>query len=418
MAMVKPYMVVDSPNKDNILYVVHYLQKNASISSYFRWLTDEVTTRGKAATRTIIYCQTVKQCAVIYSTLKTQLGENIYDDMTNADPRKVVLEMLHSCTPSSNKQNILESFQNEDGCIKVLVATIAFGMGIDCKKVYRTIHFGPAKNIESYIQESGRAGRDGSLSVSYLVYQSYQLSHVEQDMKLYLKTSECRRKYLLQFFDVQFSPKTPLHLCCDNCSIICKCGDADCKILSYPAPSIEPSGTNSGMHRNVSSEQLERLKCELCEFQKGLLSDFVKRDASATLKVFNHPKFILGFSNIQISQVLDHADKLFTIDDICQHVEIWDLYHANKVYSILQKVFKDINNPSLCEYLDELSSDEEDSWLLDDWNDLGFDEELAMLAIDELSQSDIDETSIDAANVPAPVLNAVLDMSFDAVIDF
>ena len=209
-----------------------------------------------------------------------------------------------------------------------------------------------------------------------------------------------------------------LHLCCDNCSIICNCGDEDSKILSYPAPSIEPLGTNSGMHRNVSSEQLERLKCELCEFQKGLLSDFVKRDASAKLKVFNHPKFILGSSNIQILQVVDQADKLFTIDDICQYVEISDLRHARKVYSILQKVFKDMNNPSFCEDLDELSSDEEDSWLPADWNDLGFDEELAMLAIDELSQTDIDETSIDAANVPVPVLNAVLDMSFNAVIDF
>ncbi|EDO44384.1 predicted protein, partial [Nematostella vectensis] len=54
--------------------------------------------------------------------------------------------------------------------VQVLVATIAFGMGIDCKGVHRTIHFGPSKNCEAFIQETGRAGRDWKSSFSYLLY--------------------------------------------------------------------------------------------------------------------------------------------------------------------------------------------------------------------------------------------------------
>ena len=61
-------MVLESPNKENISYVVHYMKKNASLSDYFSWIADEVIEHGIGATRTIKYCQTIKQCAVVYST--------------------------------------------------------------------------------------------------------------------------------------------------------------------------------------------------------------------------------------------------------------------------------------------------------------------------------------------------------------
>lgn len=48
----------------------------------------------------------------------------------------MVLEMLHSCSPKSNKDRILESFQCDEGYIHILVAIIAFGRGVDCKKVH------------------------------------------------------------------------------------------------------------------------------------------------------------------------------------------------------------------------------------------------------------------------------------------
>ena len=96
--------------------------------------------------------------------LKALLGDSIYVDVHNKNVREVLLEMLHSSTPDSNKQNILESFQSSNGTIRILVVAISFGMGVDCKHVSRVIHFGPAKNAETYMQETGRAGRDGQLA--------------------------------------------------------------------------------------------------------------------------------------------------------------------------------------------------------------------------------------------------------------
>lgn len=88
------------------------------------------------------------------------LGKKIFLDETGDNPRDVIMEMLHSCTFEANRAAILQSFQVENSSLRVLVATIAFGMGVDCICVYRTIHFGPSKNIEAYIQKNwpGRQG--------------------------------------------------------------------------------------------------------------------------------------------------------------------------------------------------------------------------------------------------------------------
>lgn len=103
----------------------------------------------------------------MYSMLKSMIGDTIYAGKLG-DNRNVLLEMLHSCSPPSNKEAVLKSFQDPKGVIRILVATIAFGMGVDCRTVHRTIHFGPPKNLEAFVEESGRAGKS---SVSYLLYQ-------------------------------------------------------------------------------------------------------------------------------------------------------------------------------------------------------------------------------------------------------
>ena len=92
--------------------------------------------------------------------------------------RRVLVEMMDSCTPEVNKAYILDAFQNDKSEICSLVVTIAFGIGINCKEVYQTIHFAncPSKNVESFMQESGRAGRDGQQSISFVLYQGLMLA--------------------------------------------------------------------------------------------------------------------------------------------------------------------------------------------------------------------------------------------------
>ena len=106
-----------------------------------------------------------------------------------------------------------------------MIATIAFGMGIDCPNIRRIIHFGPPSSTESYIQEVGRAGRDGLLSEAIMFHHIGRRLEMEKEIKLYVQNiSTCRRDFLFQDFDnyehVDFGTKCS---CCDICTLECDC---------------------------------------------------------------------------------------------------------------------------------------------------------------------------------------------------
>ena len=211
--------ISQSPNKSNIAYAVPYISKQVTLLQYFQWLIAEVQEKGDDMDRTIVYCQTIKQASILYSIFTQELGDNIYA-IGKKDMRKRRVEMLHSLSSKEIKKVVLDEMGNEHGSIRVLICTIAFGMGVNCKGVHRFIHFGPSKSIEAYIQESGRAGRDGEPSTALLLYQSLMLLHVGQDMKDYVHGKyKCRRQFIMNTFEecaVQVE-----EVCCDLCNKDC-----------------------------------------------------------------------------------------------------------------------------------------------------------------------------------------------------
>lgn len=373
--------VSESPNKANICYSVQTMDKRTPLLQYFQWILNELKEKKGGTERTIIYCQTIKQCSTLYSLFVQEMGDLIFAT-DSKDPRQRLIEMLHALSSKSNKEVVLQEMGQEAGCIRVLICTIAFGMGVNCKGVQRVIHLGPSKSVEAYIQESGRAGRDGSPSKALLLYQPLMLLHVEKDMKDYVKGKyTCRRGFLMGHFEEKGrkSPRSQTQsdfVCCDLCS-----KDEKLKVhVPAPAP-------YAGKTRTVSRAQKTTLKGMLIRFRKSLLVELLHQSPKGELPVASVPELLIGFSDHQILQVLENCDKIFSVSDVKANVEIWKERHAYAIMDILAEVFKDCHQDTGHvhdqDYFDE--DDEED----DDWNELFNDSELMDVDWDNLSTSNI-----------------------------
>ena len=266
-------------------------------------------------------------------------------------------------------------------------------MGVDCKAVHRVIHYGPSKTIEAYVQETGRAGRDGVQSSTFILYHGILLNHVDMNI------NNCRRKTLLNHFEADYKLPLYLHLCCDNCASICECGQADCgQYTKYPITDCYKYVLFSGRKREVSNEQKKLIENALIQYQKKLLIELANTTAKAEIKTLTNIRLMLGFSEHQITQVLNNIDQIFTMSDVCSAVEIWDKRHAEKILNIINSVFGDL---LVDEHLHDsrgesvLDMYEFDDELLDDWQEVLQDNDMFDMIVENLSLSQLQDSLID-----------------------
>ena len=313
-----------SVNNDNIRFSAKDVKKGLSC---FNWLVDEIGTKQEATPKTIIFCRSIYDVSVVLSYLLKKLGHLAYMD-ENKSPTKCLLGVYHSNSPTELKERVRKSFKNDDGPIRVVIATSALSLGVNFKDITYVIHYGPAPDLRSHLQEAGRAGRNGRDAYNITFYHGQQLRLCDKKIKTCLKVDTCLRVALFKEFVSTIQSLSEGHRCCHNCHKICKCGGERCNV-QIPAfeGSTADQETGSGRERNITAEDENDLKSALFEIQETLNQNIA------------FP--VLG--NTVIAGIVSDASHIFDVEYLIENHNITSMQLARDIIEICRERFEDID---------------------------------------------------------------------------
>ena len=282
-------LFIDSFNRSNLFYEIQ--PKKDVVKQIIQYIQQRKDESG------VIYCLSRKKVE--------EIAEVLQINGINALP-------YHAGLEAKKRIQHQEAFLMDD--CNVIVATIAFGMGIDKADIRYVIHHDMPKSLEGYYQETGRAGRDGGKGELITFYDYKDIEKLEKFLQgkpvaeqevgrllimetiAFSETSMCRRKYLLYYFGEDFDIKE-CNKMCDNCK--------------NPKSKTEGKKYIHSLLETIS-ESRERFKPkEVAKILMGESNSLIKQNINQLQNVFGNGKEkSLGFWHSLIRQA--YVKKLLT----------------------------------------------------------------------------------------------------------
>jgi ATP-dependent DNA helicase RecQ len=338
-------------NRDNLFYEIR--PKKDVEKQIIKYV------RSKAGKSGIIYCLSRKKVE--------ELSELLQVNGINALP-------YHAGLDANTRGKHQDMFLMEDA--NIIVATIAFGMGIDKPDVRFVIHHDIPKSLESYYQETGRAGRDGGEGECVAFYSYKDIEKLEKflqgkpiaeqeigkqllsEIVSYAETSVCRRKFILHYFGETFDEKG-CNEYCDNCK--------------NPKERREGKEYVSMLIHAINDLQETQKAKHYCAFLSGNLTSDIKTYKHDTIKGFGVGKEKdEHFWNAVIRQVIVSG---LVYKDI-------ETYGTLKLTDEGRAYYKEPQSFSLIKEHDFSNTDDDDSEIIDGGKGGAFDEVLYDMLLD------------------------------------
>ena len=320
--------VLDTPDRPNIKITSKAISNTDTLKTTFNWLIEQL--KLKQCERCVIFCTTIKECSSIYMMFAKIFGK--FNKM---------VDMYHSKTTDAVKNRIRADMAKEEGELKVLICTNAAGMGVNFNGLHNIIHYGPPHEMDTFVQQMGRAGRDGLPSHELILYKHHKghLKKVEPEL-VHLMTNKdiCRRKVLTDSYVSTSTQSVILHNCCDICASRCNCNLHVCPnthpFVTFNSKSEDDEAIvhDDEMKRSVTNEELQLLKFKLNTYQYYIMENEPKIVGSDIL---------YGFDDNSIRQIIECAEYIFTAEDVMERCSIWSYKICVSVTEMFNSVFGD-----------------------------------------------------------------------------
>ncbi len=325
--------IYEHPYRDNIKLSVQNVKDSRSVHEALHWVVNRLELERDTCDRIIIYCRSLVDCGSVFRYFLSSLRDKSYVTEVQ-EPSNRLFGMYHHCTPDERKAEILSALRDKKSPCRVIIATTALGMGVNMRDVSTVVFFGVPHSLQDFVQQVGRAGRNGSAANAILYTTPYSKGKSTKLMKSVINSKGCLRQAVLDPFlanNAEIDPVMPLHFCCSNCAKICKCFGESC---TRPVPDFETVPkliiSKPQFEREIQDDDLEVLKKCLLEAKQQFYN-------TSTSLLPTHGMF----NDELIEQCISHAKHITDAIYVVDKLPVISVDHIKAILIALSETFDD-----------------------------------------------------------------------------